>query len=345
MQSTDTILTSGFRLGRLFNVTWWVNCLFPIVCLAFMWNLQDVSLGLIAGTILMFSVLVHELAHLVVSRSLGGDMDEIQLWPLGGLTHPHGRGYFSDHGKVLFAGPMLNLVIAISCMTRLSNQQVADILQNFTIQTSDGVATSMIVIQLMFAMNLLLFLVNFIPVAPFDAGVLLRTYLTNRLTEVEGRDLMIRSGLAMSVFGMLLGFVFDITAVVAVSAFIAVIHTHENLKWLELLNDSNTEDEPEPQAPATNQSRQKAEPSEHIEEQPDFGPPLMPMSEFEPPETNASLTEDQDAVLHEEVLHEEVLDEILEKLHLEGRDSLTELEVLLLEQLSDRIRRRRRSSL
>ncbi|MEP3477878.1 MAG: site-2 protease family protein [Fuerstiella sp.] len=339
MQTTDTILTSGFRLGRLFNVTWWVNCLFPIVCLAFMWSMQDVSLGLVAGAILLFSVLLHELAHLVVSRSLGGDMDEIQLWPLGGLTHPHGRGYFSDHGKVLFAGPMLNLVIAISCMTRLSNQQVTDIVQNLTFQTEDGVPTSMVVIQFMFAINLLLFLVNFIPVIPFDAGVLLRTYLTNRLSEVEGRDLMIRSGLAMSIFGMLLGFVFDIAAVVAVSAFVAVIHTHENLKWIELLTDSNADDEPETAVSDTNLPPQKAWPSEPVEEQPNFGPSLMPMSEFEPPETDDSLTEDQEAVLHEEVL-----DEILEKLHLEGRDSLTELEVLLLEQLSDRIRRRRRRS-
>lgn len=304
--------------------------------------MQDVSLGLIASAILLFSVVLHELAHLVVSRSLGGDMDEIQLWPLGGLTHPHGRGYFSDHGKVLLAGPLLNLAIAISCMTRLSNQQIFDIVQKLTFQMSESVPTSIIVIQLMFAINLLLFLVNFIPVVPFDAGVLLRTYLINRLSEVEGRDLMIRSGLAMSVFGMLFGFVFDIAAVVAVSAFFALMHTHENLKWLELLSDSDSdsEDEPAPHASNTKSPHQKVRPSEPVEEYPDFGPPLMPMSEFEPPETDDSLTEDQEAVLHNEVL-----DEILEKLHLEGRDSLTELEVLLLEQLSDRIRRRRRSSL
>lgn len=340
MESTDTILTSGFRLGSLFHVTWWVNCLFPVVVLAFMWSMQDVSLGLIAAGILLFSVVLHELAHLVVSRSLGGDMDEIQLWPLGGLTHPHGRGYLSDHARVLFAGPLLNLVIALTCMTRLSNQQVADIVQNLTIQTTSDVPTLVIVIQLMFATNLLLFLVNLIPVVPFDAGILLRTYLTNRFSEVEGRDLMIRSGLAMGVFGMLFGFVFDMAAVVAVSAFLVVMHTHENMKWLEMLTNGHDPNEPDDEEPHTHEAHTDSRPSRHIEEQLDFGPPLMPMSELSRPETDHSLIEDQNGPLHDEVL-----DEILEKLHVEGRDSLSELEVLLLEQLSDRIRRQRRSSL
>lgn len=331
MEPTDTILTSGFRLGRLFRATWRLNFLFPITALALMWRMQDVSLGLMAAGILLFSVILHELAHLVASRTLGGDMDEILVWPLGGLTHPYGRGYLSDHARVLFAGPMLNLVIALSCMTRLSNQQVAEIVQGFTIQTTSDAPGLVVVVQLMFATNMLLFLVNLLPIVPFDSGILLRTYLTDRFSEVESRDLMIRSGLVMGVFGLLLGFVFDQATVVAVSAILVVMHTHENMRWLEMLTDVQ---EPDVTDDADVNSGSVAE------EQLDFGPPLMPMSELPPPEPDHSLIEDQNSLLHEEVL-----DEILEKLHTEGRDSLSELEVTLLEQLSDRIRRQRRSSL
>lgn len=321
--------------------------MFPVAALAFMWSMQDVAWGLITACILLASVLLHELAHLVVSRSLGGDMDEIQMWPLGGLTHPHGRGYFTDHARVLFAGPLLNLVIALSCTVRLSDQQITNIVQNFSIQTTPDIPTLTVVVQLMFATNLLLFLVNLIPVVPFDAGVLLRTYLTNRLSEVEGRDVMIRSGLAMGIFGMLLGFVFDIAAVVAVASFLVIMHTHENMHWLTLLSKAEGLVEPEPSQQRFDRPHTDRADSDHgigfdqeDEDQLDFGPPLMPMSELSPPETDHLLIEDQSGMLHDEVL-----DEILEKLHVQGRDSLTDLEVTLLEQLSDRIRRQRRSSL
>lgn len=339
MDPTDTILTSGFRLGRLFHVTWWVNCLFPVVTLAFIWNLQDVSLGLIAAGILLASVVLHELAHLVVSRSLGGDMDQIQLWPLGGLAHPHGRGYLTDHARVLFSGPLLNLVIALSCMIRLSNQQLTNMVQHFTIQMPPDVTLFYFVIQLTFAVNMLLFLVNLIPVVPFDAGIFLRTYLTNRLSEVEGREIMIRSGLAMGIFGMLLGFVFGNAPIVAVTAFLVILHTHENMKWIEMLTSSHSLDL-EDEESKTNPPEVAIKQSEDVEDEFDFGPPLMPMSELSHPQSDDFPDNGPNSLQHEEVL-----DEILEKLHIEGRDSLSDLEVELLEQLSDRIRRQRRSSL
>lgn len=328
MEPNDTILTSGFRLGRLFRVTWRLNFLFPIVALALMWRIQDVSLGLIAAFVLLFSVVLHELAHLVASRSLRGNMEEIQLWPLGGLSHPYGRGYLRDHARVLFAGPLANLAIALSCMTRLSNVQINHIVQNLTVDASLQTPVFTVVVQLMFAANLLLFAVNLIPIVPFDAGILLRTYLTDRFSEVESHDLMIRSGLVVGVFGMLFGFVFDQATIVAVSAFLVIMHTHENLKWLEMLADQQDDEEPESSINSP----------EHREEWPDFESPLIPMSQLDPPITDES---DHDDDSH--FLQEEVLDEILEKLHLHGRESLSELEVTLLEQLSSQIRQRRSS--
>ena len=339
MEPTDTILTSGLRLGRFFQVTWRLNCLFPVVALAFMWSMQDASWGLIAAGILLFSVILHEMAHLVAARTLGGDMEEIHLWPLGGLSHPHGRGYLSDHARVLFSGPLLNLLIALSCMTRLSSQQLTQILQNFTIQTTPDVSSLTIIIQFMFASNIVLFLVNLIPIVPFDAGVLLHTFLTNRFSEVEGRDLTIRVGLAMGIFGMLLGFVFDQAAIVAISAFLVVFHTHENMKWLQMLTDAAEFTHPQKES-STHDPRTETGTNKHHDEQSPWGPPLLHKSDHSLRESNESFIEDED-----DDLHEEVLDEILEKLHVEGRNSLSPLEVALLEQLSHQIRQRRRSSL
>lgn len=332
MEPTDTILTSGFRLGRLFTVTWRLNFLFPIVTLALMWKLQNVTWGLVAACVLLFSVVVHELAHLVVSRSLGGNMDEIQLWPLGGLAHPYGRGYLTDHARVLLAGPALNLVIALSCMVKLTNGQVYNIVQNLTVRVSDFDSPFVVVVQMMFAANLLLFVVNLIPIVPFDAGILLRTYLADRFSEVESRDLMIRSGLVVGFFGLLFGFVFDHATIVAVSAFLVILHTHENMSWLEMLAEQQEDEEAEAEAEGDLGS------PESTDQWSNFESPLIPMSQMDSPVTDDTKDDDETGLLQEEVL-----DEILVKLHSEGRDSLSELEVTLLEQLSNQIRQRRSS--
>lgn len=336
MDTTDTILTSGFRLGQLFKVSWKLNFLFPIVGLAAMWRMQDVWLGLLAIAVLLFSVVIHELAHLVASRTLGGEMDEIQLWPLGGLSHPYGRGYLVDHARVLLAGPLVNLGIAISCVTRLSSDQISSIVREFALDISPMSSTFQATVQFMFAANLLLFVVNLLPVVPFDAGILLRTYLADRFSEVESRDLMIRSGLVVGVFGLLCGFVFDMTTVVGVSAFLVILHTHDNMKWLEMLTDAEQAETGPLTTAAPSETFADDFPVDDVDDWSEFGPPLMPLQDLPAPANNS-----EQAIVNSHDEH--LVDEILEKLHLNGRDSLSESEIELLEQVSDQIRQRRSS--
>ncbi len=106
MYATDTILTFGFPVGRLGGARFRISVLFPIAAVAIIWRLGSVEHGLLATGLLLFSVLLHELAHLVVARSTGGEMDEVQLWPLGGLEEPYGRGYWQDHVQTMLAGPV-----------------------------------------------------------------------------------------------------------------------------------------------------------------------------------------------------------------------------------------------
>ena len=62
-------------------------------------------------TILFISVLLHEFGHCFGARYVGGDADEILMWPLGGLamTHPPHRPWASFFSTAM--GPMVNLVI------------------------------------------------------------------------------------------------------------------------------------------------------------------------------------------------------------------------------------------
>ena len=65
------------------------------------------------GPILLFIVLVHELARAIVTFKLGGTIDTIVLWPLGGLTiyGPEDQGARGDL-KVALAGPLIHLPMA-----------------------------------------------------------------------------------------------------------------------------------------------------------------------------------------------------------------------------------------
>lgn len=337
MYATDTILTFAFPAGRIGGTKLRISFLFPVLALALIWRMKSVPFGLMASGIVLASVLLHELTHLLVARSTSGDMDEIKLWPLGGLSEPYGRGYLQDHIHTMMAGPVANLCVALSCLCVLSADQIIPLLNPFetlTVVGNENLDTT--VYRMVFLTNWVLFLVNLIPVTPFDNGVLLRTYLTTRFTESESRDLMIRLGLVTAIFGMLTGFVFDLSGLVMLSGFVLVLQMHENLRWYET------------------QSEQLTQQSYDLPHSDQFDEEWLEQTESQFDEDSSSDALDRWRVDREEERlrseqeerqqEEQQMDDILLKLHRDGRDSLSSSELLVLNRVSDRIRDRRQHS-
>ncbi|HIF00278.1 MAG: site-2 protease family protein [Fuerstiella sp.] len=336
MYATDTILKFGFPLGVLGGARFRLSFLFPVAMIAIIWRLDNLPLGLLATAILLFSVLIHELAHLLVARSTGGEMDEILLWPLGGLEEPYGRGYLHDHFQTMLAGPLTNLLLALSCMMTLSALEVSPLLSPFSgLEVSNGESLTTTAWRMAFMINWVLFVVNLLPVTPFDGGVLLRTYLSTRFSEGESRDLMVRLGLVLGMFGILAGFVFDISGLVAMSAFVMIIHLHENMRWYEFVSEPDEFSE------------------FHVGEKHD-GPNTQFFDDesdlSDDPTDSADVSEDWRLGSEEQRLRQEreerrreeqQVDDILQKLHLNGRDSLSSLELQILNRVSDKYRSRR----
>ncbi len=122
----------SFPLGRLFGVTIRIHWLFPFVALAVILHAAfgkhpggtPFPPGLwIDATILMLllflSVLWHEYAHCFSARALGGEATEVLLWPLGGLANvdlPHRP---RAHFLCAFAGPASNLLLCAVCLVAL----------------------------------------------------------------------------------------------------------------------------------------------------------------------------------------------------------------------------------
>jgi len=117
----------SFPFGRLFGITIRIHVLFPFVAIAlvlraafekdaidYLWVDTAVVVGF-----LFLSILLQEFGHSFAARAVGGDSNEVLLWPLGGLANcevPHTpRANF----LVAAAGPAVNLVLALLCVLAL----------------------------------------------------------------------------------------------------------------------------------------------------------------------------------------------------------------------------------
>ena len=124
-------LSWSFPIGRMFGVTVRVHLLFIVLVAASILRVAFarppdrhpeealpagawIDLSIILA-FLFLSVLAHEFGHAFGARFVGGDCQEIMMWPLGGLAYvdvPHTpRANFISTA----AGPAVNLFICVVC--------------------------------------------------------------------------------------------------------------------------------------------------------------------------------------------------------------------------------------
>ena len=165
-------------------------------------------LGLLAqGQILLFAIILftivfsltfHEFGHACCAKLLGDDTAEQagrltlnpvpHIDPLGLLmvvmvgfgyakpvpVSPHRLRYPWGNAAVAFAGPFMNLVLAVVCVNLL----VWGIKSHSAFITSDGAAT---VLLFLARINLLLMLFNLIPLGPLDGHYIMQWLLPREL--------------------------------------------------------------------------------------------------------------------------------------------------------------------
>jgi Zn-dependent protease len=116
------------RIGRLAGIPIGVQPLWLAIVALITWSLgasfypdaapgiapaAAYALGLLSALLLFASILLHELGHAVVARRHGVEIEEIDLWLLGGVARM--KGYPKTAGDELrfaLAGPAVTLVIA-----------------------------------------------------------------------------------------------------------------------------------------------------------------------------------------------------------------------------------------
>ena len=141
--------------------------------------------------LLLVALALHELAHALTAYWLDCDQEEVHVWPLGSLVGPSYVPRSSEHVLVALAGPLMSGAVFLGAAIGVSMIAGAQFAWNpfgfdkdagAPLRSGVAVAplTAIWTIGWFGYLNYVLMLVNiFIPALPFDCGRMLRAYLAS----------------------------------------------------------------------------------------------------------------------------------------------------------------------
>lgn len=114
--SGENPLEWSIPLYRAWGITVKLHILFILIIvgkLFFTASKDTLSAGLLAiGMASLFTlVLLHEYGHCIAARKVGGEADEIMLWPLGGLAMCRPPHHWRAHLITAIGGPLVNVLL------------------------------------------------------------------------------------------------------------------------------------------------------------------------------------------------------------------------------------------
>ena len=172
---------STFRVGRLLGVPIGIHPLWLVVVGLITWSLGSTyfpdadpalsetaayALGLLAALGLFAGIVLHELGHAVVARRHGIEVEEIDLWLLGGVARLEGEAKEpGDELRFAAAGPAVTAVIA--CLLGIIRVTVAEQLP----------AWGLALLDYGLYVNLAILGFNLLPAFPLDGGRIARSLM------------------------------------------------------------------------------------------------------------------------------------------------------------------------
>jgi Zn-dependent protease len=173
----------SIRIARIAGIPvgmspWWL-----VIVVLFTWVLGDYfsevvngigsgaayALGLASVLLLFASILAHEFGHALVARRHGIEVEEIDLWLLGGVSRMRGEAHDpEDELRYALAGPAVTLAIA-SCFG-----VAAALLPSSTPEVVRAL------IEYQAFVNVAILALNMLPAFPLDGGRVLRSLLWRR---------------------------------------------------------------------------------------------------------------------------------------------------------------------
>jgi Zn-dependent protease/predicted transcriptional regulator len=178
----------SFRVGRIAGIPVGVNPWWLVIVALITWELgasyypseiagiapvAAYGLGLLSVLLLFVSILAHEFGHALVARRRGVEVEEIDLWLLGGVSRLSGRPQSAeDEFSYALAGPAVTAVVSL----------LFGVLAYLV--SGAGHATLKAVIDYEFEMNMMLLTFNLVPAFPLDGGRAVRALLWRRRGDI-----------------------------------------------------------------------------------------------------------------------------------------------------------------
>jgi Zn-dependent protease len=177
-------LGGPFRVGRLFGIDIRVHFLLILFIAFRLFEARDdIGWALLYSGLLFGIILIHELGHCFGARSVGGDAEQILMWPLGGLAYAHAPMRPWPQFVTVACGPLVNVVFCLLSGAMIT--YYAGTLKWFHWSPFSSVNAShlggspswIIYVLLFYQVNYFLLAFNLLPVYPLDGGQLLQTML------------------------------------------------------------------------------------------------------------------------------------------------------------------------
>lgn len=238
----DNPFTWSVMMGRLGGITIRIHLLFIVFIVIQLlraavppsqtqqWTPIDFTLMAIAMASLFLIVLAHEFGHCLACRWVGGEADEILMWPLGGLAFVRPPTVWKAHLITVLGGPAVNVIICILAGTMLgilTGKWLGVALPNPL--TFDGLheeaVSRSLAHQTLFLVNstsLILLLFNLLPVFPLDGGRIVQSALWPRMGYRRSMVIAVRTGYVGAIALFVFGAVTSHWPLVAVALFGAV---------------------------------------------------------------------------------------------------------------------------
>lgn len=177
----------------------------------------------VGGIVALFgSVLLHELGHAAMAHRLGIRTHEITLLPVGGAARMELR----------FVKPYADLLVSLA-------GPVASVAIGSTLYIL-GMATGMVGLLVLGAINMFIGLFNLLPAFPMDGGRVLRAWLTEIVGSERANDLALGIGAVFAVAFVVVGVVVSQPAFSVLGVLLAAMQVHER-RVVRLLRERSIE--------------------------------------------------------------------------------------------------------
>ena len=179
-------LNGSFRVGRLFGITIRIHILF-VIWIAYRlitsgqgWQFHAAFLGMLFGI-----VLLHEFGHCFGARSVGGNAENILMWPLGGLAYAHAPMTPWAQFVTVAAGPLVNVAFCLFAgailVFKSGTLQVLGLSPfesiNFEVIFRQRLPQWTWYLAIFYSVNYFLLALNLLPIYPLDGGQLFQCLL------------------------------------------------------------------------------------------------------------------------------------------------------------------------